>query len=108
MQLGGNASVLNRSQKESRSQTKNHGVALNVKGGSGTSLLGIASSNGWGRALTAGVLNRADAGVLSLNLALVLERLEGVVAGTLDITSGLDVEGTLDVVESGEIDPNSS
>jgi hypothetical protein len=60
---------------------------------------------GWGCALATRVRDATEAVVLALDLALLLHGLEGVVASTLDVTSGLDVEGTLDVVEGRKRDP---
>lgn len=105
---GGNASVLNRSQKEGRGETSKKGAVLDVDGSSSTSLLGVGSCLCRGSALATGLLDATEAGVLALDLVLVLKSLEGVVASTLDVTSRLEVEGTLDKVEGREFDSGSS
>lgn len=96
---------LNRSKEEGCGQADEQSISLNIQSGGGTSLLRLASSDGGSCTRTTGVGNLTLALVITLNPVLIGERLEEVVASTLDIASGLDVEGTLDVVELGDIDP---
>jgi len=96
-----NASVRNRSQKESCYEAhKTHcSGGRDVQGGGRTSLLGIGSSAGWCASLAGWLLNLTDADVLSLDLALALQWLVELVARLGNITGRLKVECTLDIVK---------
>ena len=104
---GENASVMTHSQEEDSGQAhqSTHGVGWNVERRSGTRLLGRSSGDSWSRTLTTWLSNLADTEVFTLDLAAVLEGLEEVVALALKVTSRLEVERSLHVVEGWDVDP---
>jgi hypothetical protein len=55
--------------------------------------------------LTARIGDLSNALEFALDLALVLERLEGLVASLLDVAGGLNVERSPDILEGLQINP---
>jgi hypothetical protein len=107
---GGNASVLIRSQKQGSNQTSEaQSTGLDIQRRSSASLLGTRSGGSGCGTLATRVRNGANASVLALNTSgstfLVVHGLEILVASILDITSGLDVEGTSDIGERRQRNP---
>ena len=100
MQYDGNASVRSCLQKEDGSHgSKTKGTVDSAEAGSGTSLGVAVRLAGRLVAVCAGVDELALAVELALDELLVLERLVEAGACVADITSRLQVEGTLDAIK---------
>jgi hypothetical protein len=104
-----NASVQSRLEEECGSQpSQTKSVHVNGQSRGGAGLLRVGSCDGRSRALATRVGNATLADEVTLDLALVLERLKAVVTGLLDVSGGLEIESTLNIVQSRQFNTGNS